>query len=395
MPVGRANFDDISAADLENLIQSGVPEGLVIEYKRDPYGNRDADKKEALKDISSFANSAGGHLIIGMEAKNGIPTKLVGLANTNIDELLNRLESLIRDGIEPRIVGVRVRPVTLENGEAAVVVRIPKSWNPPHRVSAANTNRFYLRNSGGVHEASVEELRTLFTRAADAHQQIRDARTKRVSIVLSGRGPIQVVVSEGLLVLHIAPLSAFVGANQIDLQYVRQIRRYFEPLGSMGEPPRFNFDGLLIFRPGDNCHGYTQIFRNGLIEATKSGGVGVNRGERILFVRHIVEPLVTGIASYLDGLRILNVPPPIVVLVALHGVAGAKLGVSDFEYRREDIAPLPTDDPLLLPEIIIDDYGNASDYARQLKPVFDTLWNASGFSRCPYYDADGNWAPPP
>ena len=25
-----------------------MPEGLIIDYKRDPYGNNDADKKEAL-----------------------------------------------------------------------------------------------------------------------------------------------------------------------------------------------------------------------------------------------------------------------------------------------------------------------------------------------------------
>jgi hypothetical protein len=48
------------------------PEGLTIEYKRDPYGNRDADRKEALKDITSFANSAAGHLINGMKEAKGV-----------------------------------------------------------------------------------------------------------------------------------------------------------------------------------------------------------------------------------------------------------------------------------------------------------------------------------
>jgi predicted HTH transcriptional regulator len=36
----------------------------------------DADKKEALKDITSFANSAGGHLIVGMEETDGVPVRL-------------------------------------------------------------------------------------------------------------------------------------------------------------------------------------------------------------------------------------------------------------------------------------------------------------------------------
>ncbi|MFD2270088.1 helix-turn-helix domain-containing protein [Undibacterium arcticum] len=53
--------------DLAELIVGQVPEGLRIDYKRDLYGNSDADKREVLKDISGFANAFGGHLIVGME----------------------------------------------------------------------------------------------------------------------------------------------------------------------------------------------------------------------------------------------------------------------------------------------------------------------------------------
>ena len=66
MSIARTNFDDVSEADLVALIQAGKPEGLDIEYKRDPYGPADKDRKEAAKDITSFANTHGGHLIIGM-----------------------------------------------------------------------------------------------------------------------------------------------------------------------------------------------------------------------------------------------------------------------------------------------------------------------------------------
>jgi predicted HTH transcriptional regulator len=161
MSIGRSNFDDISEADLNDLVQASVPEGLVIDYKRDPYGNSDADKKEALKDITSFANSAGGHLIIGMKETNGVPTGLTGLPGVDLDALINRLESLVRDGVEPRIVGIRMRRVNLTGGGASVVIRVPRSWNPPHRVSAAKTNRFYVRNSGGAHEVGKGKRRIM------------------------------------------------------------------------------------------------------------------------------------------------------------------------------------------------------------------------------------------
>ena len=63
MPIDRLDFDDLSEADLAELITTQVPEGLRIEYKRDLYGNADKDKRKALKDISAFANAFGGHLI--------------------------------------------------------------------------------------------------------------------------------------------------------------------------------------------------------------------------------------------------------------------------------------------------------------------------------------------
>src|SRR6266481_5134529 len=107
MSIARSNFDDISESDLNDLIQAGVPEGLAIDYKRDAYGMSDSEKKEALKDLTAFANSVGGHLIIGMDESGGVPTGFAGLHDP--DALINRLEALVRDGVEPRIVGVRMR----------------------------------------------------------------------------------------------------------------------------------------------------------------------------------------------------------------------------------------------------------------------------------------------
>jgi len=116
MSLGNLNFDDISVNDLNELINVGVPEGLNIDYKRDLYGNSDNDKKEVLKDISSFANSFGGHLIIGVDEANGVPTEILGLQNINPDTEIQRIENLTRDGIEPRITGLKIKPIQLDSG---------------------------------------------------------------------------------------------------------------------------------------------------------------------------------------------------------------------------------------------------------------------------------------
>jgi Putative DNA-binding domain len=317
MSIGRANFDDIAEADLNGLIQAGVPEGLVMEYKRDPYGKSDADRKEALKDISSFGNSAGGHLIIGMEEANGVPTELTGLPGVDPDALITRLESLVRDGVEPRIVGVRMRAVRLGCGGAALVIRIPRSWNPPHRVSTGGHNRFYVRNSGGVHEASVEELRVLFTLAADAHQRIKNFRSERIAAtILEGQGPVQ-LTANGRLFVHLLPLSAFGQAAQIDVERAYESHVRFRPIAASSWTQRYNLDGIINVRGDTESCGYTQVFRNGIVEATCADILREHHGITIL---PVPISIVQVLPSYFEGLRELDVPVPIVIMVSYAGI---------------------------------------------------------------------------
>src|SRR5262249_17700390 len=157
MALSSINFDSIAETHLTEQISAGVPEGVLVDYKREIYGKSDNDVKEFLKDVSSFANTSGGHLIIGIDETAGIPSAITPLTG-DADRDLQRLENLARDGIEPRISGLRMRAVAVHGGYV-IILRIPKSWSPPHRVSARSTNRIYGRNSAGAYEFSIEELR--------------------------------------------------------------------------------------------------------------------------------------------------------------------------------------------------------------------------------------------
>ena len=56
-----------------------------------------------MANISSFANASGSDLIfcIAEDRKTGNPEELVGIEIENIDQEIQRLEHIIRDGIEP------------------------------------------------------------------------------------------------------------------------------------------------------------------------------------------------------------------------------------------------------------------------------------------------------
>lgn len=117
MPLSHKPFANLAESDLLALINGQVPEGRTIDYKRDALGRSDGDKKEFLADVSSFANSGGGFLIFGMDEANGIATALIGIDVADIDTEIRRLDELIRDGLEPTILGLEIRGVSLDNGK--------------------------------------------------------------------------------------------------------------------------------------------------------------------------------------------------------------------------------------------------------------------------------------
>ena len=67
-------LENITLADIENLVRDGIREDKAIEYKR----AIPQDRAELLKDVSAFANMSGGDLIFGIEEEKGVPLELRG-----------------------------------------------------------------------------------------------------------------------------------------------------------------------------------------------------------------------------------------------------------------------------------------------------------------------------
>jgi hypothetical protein len=179
MPLTRSDVENTTQGDLQELCDNAVGEGILYDYKLELYGGSDADKREFLKDVSSFANTAGGHIVIGIKEDGGLPTAVIGVA-ADLDAEKLRLENLLRDRIEPRILGLRMVPVDLDSGRRVLVVRIPRSWNPPHAVLHNKSRLIFARNSAGAHEASVDEMRSMFIAGATLLERSRDFQRRRM-----------------------------------------------------------------------------------------------------------------------------------------------------------------------------------------------------------------------
>src|SRR6218665_2307135 len=161
----KSNAWDWSEQDLLELIKLGVPEGLELDYKQsDALQRSDAKKNELSKDVSAFANAAGGVLVYGMREDGHIPISLdAGLDPNEISK--EWLEQIINSKIQRRIDGVRVNQVVLSEtspGNVAYVVCIPASSRAPHQ---AADKRFYKRFNFASVPMEEYEIRDIANRS--------------------------------------------------------------------------------------------------------------------------------------------------------------------------------------------------------------------------------------
>ena len=378
------DIGDIVESDLQALISNAVSEGRKLDYKEQLTIQRDGDKKEFLADVSSFANASGGDMIIGVSESKGIPKALVGIVVTDQDATKLQVEQLVRDGIQPRIVGVRLRWIDLSNSRKALVLRVPRSWNPPHRVTFKGHDRFYGRSSAGKYPLDVGELRNTFNQTASISERLRNFRAERISAISSGEMPIP-FVSTAKVVIHIIPMTSLGHEVSIDLDKIRKSSR--PPIGASGWDTQFNFDGLLVFSPGSpQCSTYVQYYRDGVIEAVDGRTLKpyVERGKdappRIpskVFERSIRE----FIAAELPIMGTMGILPPVVIFVTFVAVKGYRMAIDSGPRLRpvsDEGSPIDRD-VLMLPEVVVEDLGK--DVSAQLTPIFNLVWNACGFEK--------------
>lgn len=132
--------------DILSLIHNKVGEGTRLEYKAcDALGKTDGVKKEISRDVSAFANSAGGTIIYGVTENSAHEPEKIDSGFDPSDISGEWLEQVINSIIERRINGVIINPVALSKtnpGKVLYVVYIPESKLAPHM---AADDRFYRR----------------------------------------------------------------------------------------------------------------------------------------------------------------------------------------------------------------------------------------------------------
>jgi Putative DNA-binding domain len=130
---------------IKSLIQNRVPESLNLEFKACDALTNERWQTELVKDVSAFANSAGGTIVYGI--KEDRKTHEAESIDEGYDPSrlnIERLEQIINSGIQRKIEEIRYKAValnTIKPGRVLYVIHVPESSRAPHMAN----HYFYKR----------------------------------------------------------------------------------------------------------------------------------------------------------------------------------------------------------------------------------------------------------
>jgi hypothetical protein len=137
--------DSLTFDDLRNLVNAGVREQFDLEFKRQHYGNGNAERRDLCGDIAALANTAGGVLFIGVdEDDQAQASAVVGVDIT--DTQIGRIRLVVAAGVSP-LPPFDIHPVAdpTQPDVGALVIAVPRSVRQPHAVLAKPRQRHELR----------------------------------------------------------------------------------------------------------------------------------------------------------------------------------------------------------------------------------------------------------
>jgi hypothetical protein len=183
-------LDQVTARDVDELV--GWPESLLVEYKEDlpaRDGRKDAwiaggnveqyAKDRLFKEVVALANTAGGHVIVGMAETTDIPAAAASVVPVprcvDLGERLGRASQVI----DPPVPLLQVRGIpTQDDGSGIVIFRVPPSWAAPHR---GPDRECYVRRDTNSVAVSMRDIQDMTLARGRRDEQIRERFSRSAS----------------------------------------------------------------------------------------------------------------------------------------------------------------------------------------------------------------------
>lgn len=394
-------WSDIDDSTLQALCDDGAAESPTLDFKRTaPDARNEAARNEFLKDVCAFANSSGGDLVYGIETHEDVAVAPAPLFGETADQLWRRLTDMLNDYIEPRISGITCKTISFGDDGYAFIVRVPPSFNGPHRYRVRGANGvplhycFVTRAGTKTADMDYTQIRNAFDRTstlAERAQQFRHERIERLKVGATPR-PMQ---NGPKSVLHFIPLAGL-AKSLIDVAALYHSPMAFAMPGNFNPERQTNLDGVLMTGPREadgTVRWYFQVFRSGAMEFVRSAWSDVaeeDGGGRFIPAVRVSRDLRYLCGLALDRARDLAISGP-----AIMGAACLESARHPFRIARNggDYGNTAADrDHLVIPEQWIEEISTATSVDDVARPLLDAFWQCFGEVDCDLYARDtGRW----
>ena len=370
--------DEFTIEHVHSLIRDKVVESRELEFKQEIPKNSDS----LVAQVCAFANTSGGFIVLGVsEDSEGYPSEVVGLEIKSVDDEMQRINSIIRTGLEPRVALPEVISLKVDSSRFIIIIRVAKSWASPHRSS--KDNKFYGRNSSGKYPLDVNEIRSEMINSEHLSENIRRFIADRIIKVMS-RETYRPMSKKGKLLAHLVPIQSFMNGTAVSISEQRRCLEKLSPMFTSGYSWTINLDGHFNHDggAGDTTASYIQTYRNGSFELCSDLGYA----DMKTFDQEIEANLTEKIGECLGVLSSFGLESPVIIFITFVGVEGYRL--KDPHSARcgyTQNTPLSVD-VLSLPEVVLEE--RKQSIAEVLKPSFDVLYNAFGYPEAFTYDSD-------
>lgn len=257
-------IENLTFEDIRWLIENAIVEDQGLEYKKEVWGNSDANKKEMLKDIVAMANRYGGYIIIGIEEEGeaGQASRINNIPNA--EEERDKILSSLFANTQPRLQAIKIKVLT-DNEVSVLVISVPNSFRKPHIITFQGLNQFWIRHDRQKMPMSVDEIQDAVINTVNLTKDISSFFSDRKKEVVEEIG------SDPTIIMGIYPMTAEKEMVNISDTILREYLKTSPRIREHGANFEFNYvfptpsyNGLLI--GGDQDYRTVELFRNGYLE---------------------------------------------------------------------------------------------------------------------------------
>lgn len=161
-------FLNLTIDDIGGFVSAAQEEHLSLEFKmvEDSSLKKQDDKRSLAVAIAGFANSAGGFIVWGIDARKnerGVDAALALSPIANLDRLISRLNELTGEATSPIVEGVKHRAIEIGENRGFAISLVPESTSGPH-MARLGENRYFKRSGDSFYVMEHFDVQDMFGR---------------------------------------------------------------------------------------------------------------------------------------------------------------------------------------------------------------------------------------